>query len=124
MGTTQLEVPEELRHLGKFRDVFATTAGAVAVSVLRSLVPLALGCGLVALAEFWIVNRNWKYYLAAVIGILLALQGLRLLVRTAFRRNQKVIIFENGIAIWRYGQMAAYRWDQIEQVEALVAKAD
>ena len=79
---TQFEVPDELRPLGEFRQVFATTAGAVAFSVVRSLVPLALGCGLFALAEYWIVNQNWKYYLALGIGILLALQGFRLLVRT------------------------------------------
>ena len=103
--------------------MFATTAGAVAVSVVRSLVPLALGCGLFALAEYWIVNQNWKYYLVLGIGILLALQGVRLLVRTVLRRNQKVMIFEKGIAIWRYGKMATYRWDQVEQVEAVVAQA-
>jgi hypothetical protein len=124
MDPTRLEVPEEFRPLGELRQVFATTAGAIAVSVVRSVVPLALGCGRLAVAEYWIAEPNWKCYLALGLGLLLALQGVRLLVRTALRRNQKVLIFENGIAIWRYGQMATYRWDQVEQVEAVVAKAE
>ena len=97
---------------------------AVAFSVVRSLVPLALGCGLLAIAEYWIVNKNWKYYLVLAIGILLALQGFRLLVRTVLRRDQKVMIFEKGVAIWRNGKMASYRWDQVEKVEAVVAQAE
>src|SRR4051794_40293950 len=123
MDQPQVEVPDELRPLGEFRQVFATTAGAVVASVVRSLVPLALGCGLVAVAVFWIVNPDWKYYLALGFGALFVLQGLRLLVRTALRCRQRVLIFEKGIAVWRSGQMAAYRWDQVEQVEATVAKA-
>src|SRR5262249_25476607 len=119
----QIEVPEELRPLGEFRQNLATTTGAVAVSLVRCLVPLGLGCGLVAIAESWIVNRNWKYYLALGLGILLALQGALLLAHTLVGWRQKVVIFEKGIAIWRSGKMAAYRWDQIEQVEATVAKA-
>ncbi len=123
MDTTPIEVPDEFRALGEFRQVFATTAGAVATSVVRCLIPLALGCGLVALAEYWIVHRNWKYYLAAGIGVLLALQAVRVFVRTLLRLRQKVLIFEKGLVVWRSGRAAVYRWDQVEQVEALVAKA-
>lgn len=122
MDETPIEVPEEFRDLGEFRQVFATTARAIVASVIRSLVPLALGCGLIAVAE-GIVQRNWKYYLALGIGVLLALRGIRLLIRTLFRRHQKVMIFEHGIAIWRHGETATYRWEQVEQVEAVVAKA-
>jgi hypothetical protein len=118
-----IEVPDELRHLGELRQVFATTAGAVATSVVRALIPLALGGGLVAVAELWLVAGTWKYFVALGLGLLLALQGVRVLVRTMFRRNQKVLIFEKGLAVWRYGQMATFRWDQVDQVEALVAKA-
>ncbi len=119
-----VQVPDELRHLGEFRRVFATTAGAVALSIFRSIIPLLVGAGLIAAAEFWIAARNWKYYLALVFGVLFALQGVRLLVRTAFRLNQKVVLFDRGLAIWRGGRMTAYRWDQIDQVEASVAKAE
>src|SRR5262245_22809477 len=123
MDQAQLEVPHEFRHLGEFRQVFATTVGAVALSMFRSLVPLLVGLGLFALAEFWIVNRNWKYHLAVCIGVLFALQGIRLIIRTLFRRNQKVMIFEKGIAIWRYGKLATYTWHRVEQVDAVVAQA-
>ena len=123
MNQSQNEVPDEFRYLGEFRHVFTTTAGAVAASAFSSLIPFALGIGLIVLAEYWIVNRNWKYYLVFSLGILLAFQGLLLIVRTLFRLRQKVIIFEKGIAIWRSGKLATYRWDQIEQVEAVVAKA-
>src|SRR5687767_700200 len=123
MDQTQLEVPYELRPLGEFHQVFATTPGAVLASMLRSLVPLILGCGLVAIAESWIVTRTWKYYLALGVGVLLALQGIRLVVRTFFRCRQKVMIFEKGIAIWRHGALTTYTWDRVEQVEAVVAQA-
>lgn len=123
MDQTQLEVPHQLRPLGEFRQVFATTPGAVAGSIVRSLVPLVTGCVLIALAVFWIVNPNWKYYLAVGIGVLFALQGIRLLFRTLFRWRQKVMIFEKGIAIWRHGELATYTWDRVEQVEAVVAQA-
>jgi len=120
---SQLDVPHQLRPLGEFRHVFATTPGAIAGSILRSLVPLITGCGLVALAVFWIVNPNWKYYLAVGIGVLFALQGVRLLVRTLLRCRQKVMIFEKGMAVWRHGELATYPWDRVEQVEAVVAQA-
>ena len=120
MDQTQFEVPDEFRDLGEFREVFASTMGAIAFSVFRALIPIALASGLFALAHYWIVNQNWKYYLALGVGILLALQGIRLLVRTLLRRNQKVIIFEKGIAICRHGQVATYPWDRVEQVEAVV----
>ena len=120
---SSLDVPDELRHLGELRQVFATTAGAVANSVVRALIPLALGGGLIAVAAVWLGAGTWKYFVALGLGLLLALQGVRVLVRTMFRRNQKVLIFEKGLAIWRYGEMATFRWDQVDQVEALVAKA-
>jgi hypothetical protein len=120
---SHLKVPDELRHLGEFREIYATTLSAAAQSMVRSLVPLVLGCGLIAFAQSWIVNRNWKFYVALGIGILLALQGIRLVVRTVLRWRQKVMIFEKGIAIWRYGKLATYPWERIEQVEAVVAKA-
>jgi hypothetical protein len=123
MDQTQFEVPDEFRDLGEFRQVFATTAGAMARSVVRSVIPLGVGCGLFAVAAFWIVNRNWKYYLALLIGTLFTLQGVRLLLRTLRRWNQKVLIFEKGIAISRYRELATYTWDRIEQVEAVVAQA-
>src|SRR5262245_10031300 len=118
MDQTRIVVPDELRSLGEFRRAFAPTAGAIVVSVIRSLVPLVLGCGLIAVAEYWIVDRNWKYGLAVVFGALLALQGVRLLIRTLLRCRQTVLIFEKGMAIWRSGRLAVFRWDQIEQVEA------
>jgi hypothetical protein len=120
---TQLKVPDELRHLGEFRDIYATTLAAVVQSMVRSLVPLVLGGGLIAFAQYGMVNRNWKYYVALGIGILLALQGMRLVVRTVLRWRQKVMIFDKGIAIWRYGRLATYLWDRVEQVEAVIAKA-
>jgi hypothetical protein len=120
---TELEVPYQLRPLGEFRRVFATTPRAVAGSIVRSLIPLVLGCGLVALAAFWIVNLNWKYYLAVGLGVLLALRGVRLIVRTLLRCRQKVMIFEKGIAIWRRGELATHTWDRVENVEAVVAQA-
>jgi hypothetical protein len=123
MDQTQFEVPDEFRHLGEFRQVFATTAGAMARSVFRSVIPLGVGCGLFALAAFWIVKPNWKYYLAILIGTLFTLQGVRLLARTLRRWNQKVLIFEKGIAISRLRELATYTWDRIEQVEAVVAQA-
>jgi hypothetical protein len=124
MGHSSVEVPDELRPLGELRQVFAATAGAVAVSVFRSLVPLAVGCGLFAVAEYWVVDHNWKYYLAVVPGALFTLQGVRLLVRTLLRLRQKVVIFEKGLAVWRRGVLAAYRWDQVDQVEGVVAQAE
>jgi ribose/xylose/arabinose/galactoside ABC-type transport system permease subunit len=39
MDQTQLEVPYELRPLGELRQEFATTAGAIAHSLFRALVP-------------------------------------------------------------------------------------
>jgi hypothetical protein len=123
MDQSQIEVPDEFRALGEFRQAFTTTPGAIASSLLRCVPPLALGGGLVALAEYWIVDRNWKYYLAFIAGALLALQGIRVLVRTLLRLRQKVLIFEKGVVVSRSGRMAVYRWDQIEQVEAVVAQA-
>jgi hypothetical protein len=123
MDQAQYEIPEEFRALGEFREVYATTLGAIALSVFRSLIPIALGTGLFAIAHYWIVNQNWKYYLAVGIGVFLALQGIRLLIRTLLRRNQKVMIFEKGIAVYRHGQVATYPWDRVEQVEATIAKA-
>ena len=121
--SSPLEVPDELRHLGELRQVFATSAGAVANSVVRALIPLALGGGLIAVAEYWLVAGAWKYYAALGLGLLLALQGVRVLVRTVFRRNQKVLIFEKGLAVWRYGQMATYRWDRWTRSRPLSRRA-
>src|SRR6476620_6491299 len=115
MDQTQFEVPDEFRHLGEFRQVFATTAGAMASSVFRSVVPLGGGCGLFALAAFWVVIPNWEYYLAILIGTLFTLQGVRWRARTLRRWNQKVLIFEKGIAISRLRELATYTWDRIEQ---------
>jgi hypothetical protein len=123
MDQSQIEVPDEFRDVGEFRRAFRTTPGAVAYSMLRCVPPLALGGGLVAMAEYWIVDHNWKYYLAIIIGVLLLLQAVRVLVRTLLRLRQKVLIFEKGTVVYRSGRMDVYRWDQIEQVEAVVAKA-
>jgi hypothetical protein len=123
MDQSQVEVPDEFRSLGEFRQAFRTTPGAVATSLLRCIPPLALGGGLVALAEYWIVERNWKYYLALVPGVLLGAQAVRVFVRTLLRLRQKVLIFEKGIVVYRSGRMDVYRWDQVEQVEAVVAQA-
>src|SRR5262245_19009689 len=123
MDQSQIEVPDEFRALGEFRQAFKTTPGALTTSLLRCIPPLALGGGLVALAEYWIVERNWKDFLALVPGILLGAQAVRVFVRTLFRLRQKVLIFEKGIVIYRSGRMDVYRWDQVEQVEAVVAQA-
>lgn len=123
MDQIKRELRESLGPLGEFRQMFATTWFGFAVSVIRSLIPLALGCGLIAAAEYWLVT-NWKHYLALVSGVLLTLQGLRLLVRTLLRRDQKLLVFEKGIAVWRYGRLATYPWSQLDQVEANVAKAE
>lgn len=123
MDQSQIEVPDEFRALGEFRQAFRTTPGAIAVSILRCIPPLVLGGGLVALAEYWIVERNWKYFLALVPGVLLGAQAVRVFVRTLLRLRQKVLIFEKGIVVYRSGRMDVYRWDQVEQVEAVVAQA-
>src|SRR5262245_40739675 len=123
MDQSQIEVPDEFRALGEFRQAFKTTPGALTTSLLRCIPPLALGGGLVALAEYWIVERNWKYFLALVPGVLLVLPAIRVFVRTLLRLRQKVLIFEKGIVVYRSGRMDVYRWDQVEQVEAVVAQA-
>src|SRR5262245_54161238 len=123
MDQSQIEVPDEFRALGEFRQAFTTTPGAITQSLLRCIPPLALGGGLVALAEYWIVERNWKYYLALIPGVLLLLQTVRVFVRALLRLRQKVLIFEKGIVVYRSGRMDVYRWDQVEQVEAVVAQA-
>src|SRR4026207_479447 len=123
MDQSQIEVPDEFRPLGEFRQAFTATPGAITVSFLRCIPPLAPGGGLVAMAEYWIVDHNWKYYLAVVIGALLLLQTVRVFVRTLLRLRQKVLIFEKGIVVYRSGRMDVYRWDQVEQVEAVVAQA-
>jgi hypothetical protein len=124
MSETQLDIPDELRPLGEFREVFATTVGGIIQSVIRSLIPLAMGAFLVFAADRWLVGRNWKYYALTFVGGLLVLNGLHRLVRTFLRRNQKVMIFEHGLAIWRRGVLSTYRWEQIDQIEALIARSE
>lgn len=77
----------------------------------------------------FLILVGWAMWLAPQrvvfdrMGVLFALQGVRLLVRTLLRWRQKVMIFEKGIAIWRRGELATYPWDRVENVEAVVAQA-
>jgi len=49
---------------------------------------------------------------------------VRILVRTWLRRRQKVAVFEHGVALWRNDVLTAWRWDQVEDVDATFSTSE
>src|SRR5262245_50529753 len=119
-----VEMPDELRGLGEYRQLFQSTGRGLWSSTVRSVLPMLAAAAMVAAAEKWLVPRTWKYYLLCSVAALMFLNGVWILVRTWLRRRQKVAVFEHGVALWRNDVLTAWRWDQIEDVDATFSTSE
>ncbi|HKQ72159.1 MAG TPA: hypothetical protein VJ810_00430 [Blastocatellia bacterium] len=110
-------MPVELRWLGAFRMQFEASGRGVLSTVTRGLFPMAIAAILIMMAEKWLLPRDLKYYLLCAGAAAIFLNGLRVVIQALRRRHQKVAIFEHGFTLWRNGDLSAFRWDQIEEIE-------
>lgn len=123
-GEANSSMPAELRELGEMQRVFDSTPSSFGASLARGIFPITVSLVMVVIGEIWLVPRTWKYYLLVGIAIVMFLNGVRVVVQSMLRRNQKVALFEKGFALWRNDVLTSHRWDSVEQVYAVFSRGD